>query len=1364
MRQRLVQHLSFAKPLRLALVLSTILLALPQTAWGQTNYQSGTLNTTNNTWGDWNLSNGPTYASPSNNSLGFSNAGTITLTLTQPANTTDLIREISLEFGDGSTTLQSAKIGTTDIPTSSFQSDNSGNRTYKPAIPAGWSGDIVITLQGTNDAGSILSATVYTVAKYYGINIADVPVTNVNKDNVLGNGTISFTPATDTNPTNTLTLRGATIGDATTPPVHGITVTNLANLTIICAGEAGHYSNSDVYSTGTPIYCTDASCDLTFTSEENDNNYIQFNTNATNLVEGFKTVTYVENKAEQFLPQKQIGFITYKIIFQNSRNTGNVRLNTKTRTFDRSLLDSSSFEVLSGGGFTFDPATCKITIQDGTKFGRLKNEQLQQSAISTEIQWGVNADLTVVIDGDCQIIGGVDGTLTYYPFRNFDLDNTSVNNGVNPGVKISFEKGTNAKNANLALVGAGSTKAHLFRDFDVNDISLSNDLEWVSGLPVENSASISATYDDITIAGAPVTVAAGKGGITAGSGKVYFDGTNNILTLDGANVTGMIKTGLENLTIKLKGTNTIVTSSNNNGIYSDKNTGTLTFTKEETGASLNITSGVSVIRGFASLNLENSGLYTRSSTPYKMKSNAGYTRLADATKEETDTTAITSFYISESVSYQLWVAGNQVTEANKGDIFVEGTASPKASFAISGETKTLTLNAANITGMIVSTLGNLTIHLTGNNKINATGNEASLINSTNAGTLTFETDATPIGSLEFLTSTGGPFANTPWNGFTNVAYNSGLDYSETASSKKVGLVSYSLNIGKNQQQSGTEVTSANKNDVLGNGGKVTFDSENHILTLNGATISGSIFYEGTPTLTIALKGTNSVTNSIGTYAINSTGGSLNIVKATDATSAELTLNYGPSNIPISASYTLGSGLYLKPISNSKSIINEDPEFVTVDGFLIPDGGSVSDGATGTITYSASDKTLTITSFSKTFDTDAIKTSVSGLKVKLVGESTISCNNGGSAFTASTTSASIQFVKNDADSKLTMVTTLDPLFNFANGAITYDELYYYYDVDNHQYIIKPKNSPTIKFVERNQADGSIPTTQSAYQYVAENSTIQLTYGTDFYAPKPVFSDGYVLTDSTRYVYSMSVDGVVEFVLGGTDYHNSDKILYADNGKLNILKSGELTITCSFPGNNENEPCSASYTLKITRGFNNPFANQPAEQIYATYYNGDEDLTLPDGITAYVITGISGNTVTTTATGYLPHEVPVLLEKTGNVGTTITGYTGSIGNFSGNLLKYADQTFSSTGKEYVLYMNEFVKATGNIPDPKCYLDLSSVNPTRGMYGIGDGSTSIRELRMENEGRDEWYDLQGRRIEQPTKAGLYIKNGKKVIVNIK
>jgi hypothetical protein len=87
------------------------------------------------------------------------------------------------------------------------------------------------------------------------------------------------------------------------------------------------------------------------------------------------------------------------------------------------------------------------------------------------------------------------------------------------------------------------------------------------------------------------------------------------------------------------------------------------------------------------------------------------------------------------------------------------------------------------------------------------------------------------------------------------------------------------------------------------------------------------------------------------------------------------------------------------------------------------------------------------------------------------------------------------------------------------------------------------------------------------------------------------------------------------------------------------------------------------------------------------------------------------------------------------------------------------------EFVLYKDEFVKATGTIPEQKCYLYLRGVSFTRGAYDIGDGTTAIDATLIDNEEtNDYWYDLQGRRIQKPSKAGLYIKNGKKVIVNTK
>ena len=90
--------------------------------------------------------------------------------------------------------------------------------------------------------------------------------------------------------------------------------------------------------------------------------------------------------------------------------------------------------------------------------------------------------------------------------------------------------------------------------------------------------------------------------------------------------------------------------------------------------------------------------------------------------------------------------------------------------------------------------------------------------------------------------------------------------------------------------------------------------------------------------------------------------------------------------------------------------------------------------------------------------------------------------------------------------------------------------------------------------------------------------------------------------------------------------------------------------------------------------------------------------------------------------------------------------------------------------------FVKATKGTqigsenPDGKwaCYLDLTGTNArTRGFnIGTGDGSTNIDDAIVDTteSQSNTWHDLQGRRITKPAKTGLYIINGKKVVVNNK
>ena len=48
-----------------------------------------------------------------------------------------------------------------------------------------------------------------------------------------------------------------------------------------------------------------------------------------------------------------------------------------------------------------------------------------------------------------------------------------------------------------------------------------------------------------------------------------------------------------------------------------------------------------------------------------------------------------------------------------------------------------------------------------------------------------------------------------------------------------------------------------------------------------------------------------------------------------------------------------------------------------------------------------------------------------------------------------------------------------------------------------------------------------------------------------------------------------------------------------------------------------------------------------------------------------------------------------------------------------------------------------------------------------GEDDGVTAISRVAAETVGNDAWYNLSGQRISAPTKKGLYIKNGKKIVV---
>ena len=86
----------------------------------------------------------------------------------------------------------------------------------------------------------------------------------------------------------------------------------------------------------------------------------------------------------------------------------------------------------------------------------------------------------------------------------------------------------------------------------------------------------------------------------------------------------------------------------------------------------------------------------------------------------------------------------------------------------------------------------------------------------------------------------------------------------------------------------------------------------------------------------------------------------------------------------------------------------------------------------------------------------------------------------------------------------------------------------------------------------------------------------------------------------------------------------------------------------------------------------------------------------------------------------------------------------------------------GLDFVLYDSSFypMPVGGSMPAHKAYLHLSSPNMAPKLAVSVDGDvTSIVAPTVENGGA-EWYLLDGRRAVSPSR-GLYIKNGKKVVV---
>ncbi len=196
-------------------------------------------------------------------------------------------------------------------------------------------------------------------------------------------------------------------------------------------------------------------------------------------------------------------------------------------------------------------------------------------------------------------------------------------------------------------------------------------------------------------------------------------------------------------------------------------------------------------------------------------------------------------------------------------------------------------------------------------------------------------------------------------------------------------------------------------------------------------------------------------------------------------------------------------------------------------------------------------------------------------------------------------------------------------------------------------------------------------------------------------------------------------------------------------------------------------------------------------YATFYDSQMAYILPQGLTADVVSGINGEKIIyeTIAKGInneiVPERIAVVLKsEQRQAGTYTLVQTNAETNHTGeNLLCGSDEATMTTADGNNYFYKLAYGAAGTdlanvfgwywgaanggsflIEGHKAWLAIPKEQAHKiRAFSIEGDATAIADLQVETSEAEidnsVYYDLQGRRINQPTRNGIYIRNGKKV-----
>jgi hypothetical protein len=178
-------------------------------------------------------------------------------------------------------------------------------------------------------------------------------------------------------------------------------------------------------------------------------------------------------------------------------------------------------------------------------------------------------------------------------------------------------------------------------------------------------------------------------------------------------------------------------------------------------------------------------------------------------------------------------------------------------------------------------------------------------------------------------------------------------------------------------------------------------------------------------------------------------------------------------------------------------------------------------------------------------------------------------------------------------------------------------------------------------------------------------------------------------------------------------------------------------------------------------------------YATLYLGYK-VAIPAGVEAYVLTGVNPTWVELTQLhNVIPANTAVILKGTANSSYNFYYTSSEAEDVEINYLEGSIADRYVQGDAYVLGLVEgevclapaTLNQVGNTSFKnnanKAYLKVAPGAALSASLRFEEGTTGISEVKGENGEVKAIYDLTGRRVEAITAPGIYIVNGKKVLV---